>query len=62
MNREYLDWLRQLPINRGAQRRSWVGVVETEQAYIPYEMWQQRAIERDAPRGVIARWMRWLNS
>ena len=60
LSRRYLDWLASLPINRGVRRRSWVGVVETEQAYVPYEIWQQRAIERDARSGVLARWLRWL--
>ena len=62
MNREYLDWLRQLPINRGATGRSWVGVYRSDDSYEPFEAWQLRMSQRDAPRGVIARWLRWLNS
>jgi hypothetical protein len=38
-----------------------VGVYTTEQSFEPYEQWQLRMVERDAPRGVIARWKRWMN-
>ena len=58
---EYLRWLEQLPMNRRRSRRSWVGVYQVEDGYVQtFEAWQQRAIERDAQRGVIARWLRWL--
>ena len=56
MGRDYIEWLRQLPCNGGSSRRSWVGVYSTEQSFEPYEQWQLRMVERDAPRGVIARW------
>lgn len=62
MDRRYLDWLSQLPINRGVRpRRSWVGVFSVDEGFESFEAWQQRMIERDAPRGVIARWKRWMN-
>lgn len=61
MNREYLDWLRQLPINRGATRRSWVGIYRSEDSFEPFEQWQARIVAHDAQRGVIARWLRWMN-
>lgn len=61
MNREYITWLQQLPVNRGVRRRSWVGVFELDEAFEPFEAWQARIIERDAQRGVIARWLRWLS-
>lgn len=61
MNREYLDWLRRLPINRGVRRRSWVGVYSVDEGFESFEAWQARVSERDAPRGVIARWLRWLS-
>ena len=61
MDREYLDWLQQLPVNRGVRRRSWVGVYSTDESFETFEAWQARIVERDAPRGVIARWLRWLN-
>jgi hypothetical protein len=38
-----------------------VGVYSTEQSFEPYEAWQARIIERDAQRGVLARWKRWMN-
>ena len=51
-----------VPMNRRRSHRSWVGVVELEQPYErSFEAWQQRAIERDAQRGVIARWLRWMS-
>ena len=62
MDAEYIAWLRQLPINRGVRRRSWVGVYRSDDSYEPFEVWQVRMSQRDAPRGVIARWLRWLNS
>ncbi len=62
MDRRYLDWLASLPINRGVRpRRSWVGVFSTEDSFETYEQWQARIDMRDAPRGVIARWKRWMN-
>ena len=61
MNRDYIDWLRQLPVNRGARRSSWVGVYSVDEGFEPFEAWQARINERDAPRGVIARWKRWMN-
>ena len=61
MNREYLDWLRQLPVNRCTTRRSWVGVYRSDDSYEPYEAWQVRMSQRDARRGVIARWLQWLS-
>ena len=61
VNAEYLRWLSQLPCNRGSSRRSWVGVYTTEQSFEPYEAWQARIIERDAQRGVLARWKQWMN-
>jgi hypothetical protein len=61
MGRDYIEWLRQLPCNRGSSRRSWVGVYSTEQSFEPYEAWQARIIERDAQRGVLARWRRWMD-
>ena len=61
MNREYIEWLQQLPINRGSRKRGWVGVYSIDEPFEPYEQWQARIIERDAQRGVIARWLRWLN-
>ena len=60
MSREYIDWLRQLPINRGGSRRSWVGVYSVDDGFESFEAWQQRIVERDAPKGVIARWLRWI--
>jgi hypothetical protein len=61
VNAEYLRWLRQLPCNGGSSRRSWVGVYSTEQSFETFEQWQARIDMRDAPRGVIARWKRWMN-
>ncbi len=61
MNREYLDWLQQLPVNRGVRRRSWVGLYSADEPFERFEQWQARIIERDAQRGVIARWLRWLS-
>ena len=61
VNAEYLRWLASLPCNGGSSRRSWVGVYSTEDSFETYERWQQRIIERDAPRGVIAHWKRWMN-
>lgn len=62
MNREYLDWLRQLPVNRGEHgRSSWVGVYRSEQNFETFEAWQARINQRDAPNGVIARWKQWMN-
>ncbi len=62
MDEAYIAWLRQLPINRGATHRSWVGIYRSDDSYEPFEAWQVRMSQRDAPRGVIARWVRWLNS
>ena len=62
LSRRYLDWLASLPINRGSRKTSWVGVYRTDDSYEPFEAWQVRLSQRDAPRGVIARWLRWLNS
>jgi len=62
VNRDYLDWLRQLPVNRGTRCQSWVGVHTADQSFLTFEQWQARMVERDAQRGVIARWIRWLNS
>ena len=59
---DYLRWLASLPVNRGASRRSWTGVYTTEQSFLTFEQWQVRMSQRDAQRGVIARWLRWLNS
>jgi hypothetical protein len=56
-----LRWLASLPCNGGSRRLSWVGVYTTEQSFEPYEAWQARIIERDAQRGVLARWKRWMN-
>ena len=61
MGRDYLDWLRQLPVNRGTRRRSWVGVYSVDEGFEPFEQWQARMVERDAQRGVIARWLRWMS-
>jgi hypothetical protein len=63
VDRSYLDWLASLPINRaaGRPRRSWVGVFSTEDSFETYEQWQARIDMRDAPRGVLARWKRWMN-
>ncbi len=61
VNAEYLRWLSQLPCNRGSSPRSWVGVYTVDDGFEPYEAWQARIIERDAQRGVIARWKRWMN-
>lgn len=61
MNSAYLDWLKQLPVNRGATRRSWVGIYRSEDSFEPFEQWQARIVARDAQRGVIARWLRWMN-
>ena len=64
MDRRYLQWLASLPCNRTAGRsgRSWVGVYSTvDDSFEPYEAWQARIIERDAQRGVLARWKRWMN-
>ena len=55
MNRDYIEWLKHLPVNRGAGRSIY-------DDYEPFEVWQARINERDARRGVIARWMDWLNS
>jgi hypothetical protein len=38
-----------------------VGVYTNEPSFEPYEAWQARIIERDAQRGVLARWKRWMN-
>ncbi len=59
---DYLRWLASLPINRGSIRRSWVGVYRSDDSYETFEAWQVRMSQRDAQRGVIARWLRWLNS
>jgi len=61
VNREYLDWLRQLPVNRATSRRSWVGVYSVDEGFETFEQWQARMVERDAQRGVIARWLRWMS-
>ena len=61
MNADYLDWLRQLPINRGATRRSWVGIYRSDDSFESFEQWQARIVARDAQRGVIARWLRWMS-
>jgi len=61
VGREYLDWLRQLPVNRGTRRRSWVGVYSVDEGFETFEQWQARMVERDAQRGVIARWLRWMS-
>lgn len=61
MNREYLDWLKQLPVNRGAIRRSWVGIYRTDDSFESFERWQARIVARDAQRGAIARWLRWMS-
>ena len=61
MNADYVAWLRQLPVNRGTRRRSWVGVYRSDDSYEPFEQWQARMVERDARSGVIARWLRWMN-
>ena len=60
MNSDYVEWLKSLPVNRG-QSRSWVGVYSTEEAADTFEQWQARINANDAPQGVIARWMAWLN-
>lgn len=64
VNAEYLRWLASLPVNRGAgrTRRSWVGVYSSvDEGFEPFESWQARMVARDAPRGVLARWKRWMN-
>jgi hypothetical protein len=61
MGRDYIEWLRQLPCNGGSRRRSWVGVYSTEQSFETFDRWQVRIIERDAQRGVLARWRQWMN-
>ncbi len=62
MGRDYIEWLQQLPINRGVRpRRSWVGVYSVDKGFESFEAWQQRIDMRDAPRGIIARWLRWMN-
>jgi len=60
VNADYIAWLRQLPVNRGTRRRSWVGIYSVDEGFEPYEAWQVRMSQRDAQRGVIARWLRWL--
>ena len=61
MNSDYIEWVRSLLVNRG-QSRSWVGVYSTEETAETFEQWQARFNANDAPRGVIDRWMQWLNS
>ena len=61
MNRDYINWLESLPCNR-KRSRSWVGVYQQDDYNQTFEQWQERITQRDAPRGVIARWMNWLNS
>jgi hypothetical protein len=61
VNAEYLRWLRQLPCNGGSRRRSWVGVYTVDDGFESFEAWQARIIERDASRGVLARWKQWMN-
>ncbi len=61
MGRDYIEWLRQLPCNRGSSRRSWVGVYTVDDGFESFEQWQVRMVERDAQRGVLARWKRWMN-
>lgn len=61
MNREYIEWLKSLPVNR-KQPRSWVGVYSVEEGFETFEQWQARINANDAPRGVIARWWAWFNS
>ena len=61
MDRDYVEWLQSLPVNR-KQSRSWVGVYSVEETAETFEQWQARINAQDAPRGVIARWWGWLNS
>jgi len=61
VDRDYVEWLQSLPINR-KQSRSWVGVYSVEEVSETFEQWQARINAQDAPQGVIARWMAWLNS
>ena len=61
MNREYIEWLKSLPVNRGPSR-SWVGVYSVEEEFEPFHEWQARISAQDAPQGVIAKWMAWLTS
>ncbi len=62
MGRDYIEWLQQLPINRGVRpRQSWVGVYSVDEGFETFEQWQVRMVERDAQRGVLARWLKWMN-
>ena len=61
MNSDYIEWLKSLPVNRGPSR-SWVGVYAVEEPTETFEQWQARINANDAPQGVIARWMAWVNS
>jgi hypothetical protein len=61
VDREYLDWLKQLPVNRGSPKTSWVGIYRTDDSFESFEAWQARIVARDAQRGVIARWLRWMS-
>ena len=38
MNREYIEWLKSLPVNR-KQPRSWVGVYSVEEGFETFEQW-----------------------
>jgi hypothetical protein len=60
-HRDYIEWLQQLPVNRGARRSSWIGVYRSEQGFESFEAWQARINERDAPKGLISRWLKWMN-
>lgn len=61
LSRRYLDWLASLPINRGSRKTSWVGVYRSDDSFEPFEQWQARIVARDAQRGVIAGWLRWMS-
>jgi hypothetical protein len=60
MNRSYIEWLKTLPCNR-PQPKNWVGIAyEYEYEIMPFEEWQQRALQTDARHGVFARLLQWL--
>jgi hypothetical protein len=38
-----------------------VGVYTVDDGFESFEQWQVRMVERDAQRGVLARWKRWMD-
>jgi hypothetical protein len=38
-----------------------VGVYTVDDGFESFEEWQVRMVERDSPRGVLARWKQWMN-